>query len=200
MTLGRWSEAMCCPPRRRGVGPERPREIQPSFPSACYPTLTLEVVPYRGVLDFSTRSPRLPLRCTGRCSVPTHDALTKKRQRRPMSRSSLTALVVSILTSLLLTSCSGANPNHRTSISSTTSRSSTTKDHPTTTTTTVPIEPGWTPVTAGPNGVIVDQRNVTTADGRQITVVRFRAGQVRFNLHIGSQEPPVGAAVLGREC
>jgi hypothetical protein len=40
---------------------------------------------------------------------------------------------------------------------------------------------------------------VTAADGRQITVVRFRAGQVRFNLHIGSQEPPVGAAVLGPE-
>jgi hypothetical protein len=47
--------------------------------------------------------------------------------------------------------------------------------------------------------VITDQRNVTLPDGRQITVVRFRAGQVRFNLHIGSQDPPTGAAVLGPE-
>jgi hypothetical protein len=37
------------------------------------------------------------------------------------------------------------------------------------------------------------------ADGRQITVIRFRVGQTRFNLHIGSQEPPLGTAVLGPE-
>lgn len=55
------------------------------------------------------------------------------------------------------------------------------------------------PVTTGPGGVIADQRNVMLPDGRPITVVRFRAGQVRFNLHIGSQDPPTGAAVLGPE-
>jgi hypothetical protein len=52
-------------------------------------------------------------------------------------------------------------------------------------------------VTTGPNGVITDQRNVAMANGREITVVRFRVGQIRFNLHIGSQEPPVGTAALG---
>jgi hypothetical protein len=30
-------------------------------------------------------------------------------------------------------------------------------------------------------------------------VVRFRAGQVRFNLHVGSQDPPTGTATIGPE-
>ena len=109
-----------------------------------------------------------------------------------------TAVILSILTSLLLASCSDANASRGSSISST-NPSPTPTTAPTTTTTTVPVEAGWIPVTTGPNGVITDQRNVTLPDGRQITVVRFRAGQVRFNLHIGSQDPPTGAAVLGPE-
>jgi hypothetical protein len=54
-------------------------------------------------------------------------------------------------------------------------------------------------VTTGRNGVITDQRNVAVPNGPVVTVVRFRAGQVRFNLHIGSQDPPTGTAVLGPE-
>lgn len=44
---------------------------------------------------------------------------------------------------------------------------------------------------------MVDQKDVIVPDGRSITVIRFRAGQVRFGLHIGTQEPPVGKVVLG---
>ncbi len=65
--------------------------------------------------------------------------------------------------------------------------------------TTVPMldEPGWTPVSYGILGIAVDQETVTNADGRRITVARFRAGQVRFALHTGSQDPPVGQATVG---
>jgi hypothetical protein len=38
---------------------------------------------------------------------------------------------------------------------------------------------------------------LTVLDGRQIVLVRFRAGQVQFNLHIGSQEPPLGTTAIG---
>jgi hypothetical protein len=117
-----------------------------------------------------------------------------------MIRATRSALAVSILTSLTLTACSGATPAGRTSGPSTTTIAPPTAAPttvPTTTTTTVPIEQGWTPITTGPNGVITDQRNVTVLDGRTITVIRFRAGQVRFNLHVGSQDPPVGTVVLG---
>jgi hypothetical protein len=133
------------------------------------------------------------LRETGNMTLT--EAVTR---REPLGCATRTVLVVSILTSLLLASCSGANTSRGSSISSTTASPSTTSV-PTTTTTTVPVEPGWTPVTTGANGVIADQRNVTVPDGRQITVVRFRAGQVRCNLHIGNEDPPTGAAVLGPE-
>ncbi len=58
-------------------------------------------------------------------------------------------------------------------------------------------QPGWIPVTTGPQGVLADQRNVTAPDGSRITVVRFRSGQCRFDLHVGTQDPPLGTAVLG---
>ncbi len=104
-----------------------------------------------------------------------------------MSLSNRPALFVSMVASLTLASCSLTRPAQTASISTTTS----------TTSTTVPMEPGWTTVATGAHGVMVDQKDVTVPDGRSITVIRFRAGQVRFGLHIGTQEPPVGKAVLG---
>ena len=58
-------------------------------------------------------------------------------------------------------------------------------------------QPGWTTVSAGVLAAAVDERTVAGADGSQITVVRFHAGQVRFALHVGSQDPPVGQGVIG---
>jgi len=129
---------------------------------------------------------------------PSHALLLCDFPRvRGRSSRSTTLLVLSVLASLLLASCTDSSQSHAASIPGPRSRPSTTPQ--TTTTTTVPIEPGWTPITTGPNGVVTDQRNVTVPGGRQITVVRYRAGQVRFNLHVGNQDPPVGAAVIGPE-
>jgi len=110
-----------------------------------------------------------------------------------MMRSPVSTLLAVAAISITLTSCTSRQPSHPMARPTTTTIPPTT----TTTTTTVPVEPGWTPITVGPTGVIADQRNVTVPDGRQVAVLRFRAGQVRFNLHIGSQEPPRGATILG---
>lgn len=58
-------------------------------------------------------------------------------------------------------------------------------------------QPGWTPVSYGSSGIAVDQRTVTVPGGRSIVVTRFRFGQVTFDLHVGSTDPPVGNAVIG---
>ena len=105
-------------------------------------------------------------------------------------------LITSACALLTLAACSGTGPPTGRSISASRSAAASTTD-PTTTTTTVAAEPGWTPISVGPSGVIIDERDVATHDGRPITVVRFRAGQVQFNLHIGGLDPPSGAAVLG---
>jgi hypothetical protein len=129
-------------------------------------------------------------------SMPAN-AAARGMKKMNIGRSARIALVLSILTSLLLAACADTNASRGSIASTHASPLPTTAS--TTTTTTVPIEAGWIPITTGPNGVIADQRNATLPDGRQITVVRFRAGQVRFNLHIGSQDPPTGATVLGPE-
>lgn len=67
---------------------------------------------------------------------------------------------------------------------------------PTTTTTTVPPQPGWTVVASEPTGVAIDQRTVSLPDGTTVRVIRFRAHQVHFDLHDGSQDPPAGSAHL----
>jgi len=65
---------------------------------------------------------------------------------------------------------------------------------PTTTTTTE--QPGWSVVSSEAAGVAVDERTFTGPSGAQVTVVRFRAGRVRFDLHVGSADPPVAAAAV----
>jgi hypothetical protein len=66
-----------------------------------------------------------------------------------------------------------------------------------TTTTTAPEEPGWTTLSVGPRGIAIDERTFAQPDGSLITVTRFLFNHVDYNLHIGSQDPPVGPAVLG---
>jgi hypothetical protein len=44
--------------------------------------------------------------------------------------------------------------------------------------------------------VAVDEHTFTGLDGGLVTVVRFRAGRVRYQLHVGSQDPPLGGAAL----
>jgi len=64
-------------------------------------------------------------------------------------------------------------------------------------TTAVPAEPGWTPVSTVATGVAIDEQSTTTADGARVTLIRFRAGQVGFALHAGSQDPPTSGVPLG---
>jgi len=74
----------------------------------------------------------------------------------------------------------GASP------STTTTAPSTTTTVPTTTT----EEPGWSVVSTEKVGVAVDEHTFTGPGGGVVTVVRFRAGLVRYALHVGSQDPP----------
>lgn len=67
----------------------------------------------------------------------------------------------------------------------------------TTTTTTVPPQPGWNVLASEPTGVAVDQRSFGAADGTTVTLIRFRAGQVHYDLHVGATDPPRGSATVG---
>jgi hypothetical protein len=78
-----------------------------------------------------------------------------------------------------------------------TTTSSSSTEPPTTTTTTAPEEPGWSTLSTGPHGIAVDERVYPQSDGAQVVVVRFLRGHVNYSLHIGSQDPPTGGAVIG---
>lgn len=65
------------------------------------------------------------------------------------------------------------------------------------TVTTVLPEPGWTPISTLATGVAIDERATTTPDGARVTLVRLRAGALRFSLHAGSQDPPTHGVALG---
>lgn len=67
-------------------------------------------------------------------------------------------------------------------------------------------QPGWSVVSRGRSAVAVDQRTITMANGDQITLVRFRRGEVRFDLHVGNTAPSgaittpdAGSTVSGTE-
>ncbi len=126
-----------------------------------------------------------------------------RRRRRGWPHGRLRALSVATLFALVTAGCSTpAISAHRSGISSPNAGAA--HASPTTapaapaptTTTTVPEQPGWTPVSTGPRGIAVDERTITAADGNQITVARFRVGLTRFDLHVGSQDPPTGGASL----
>jgi hypothetical protein len=73
--------------------------------------------------------------------------------------------------------------------------SSTTFPAPTTSTT-MAEQPGWTPVSYLGPAIAVDERSFPYPDGSVVTVARFRSGQVAFDLHVGSQDPPANLAAL----
>jgi hypothetical protein len=54
----------------------------------------------------------------------------------------------------------------------------------------------WGVVSTDAVGVAVEEATVTVPSGRQVVLVRFRAGAVRFDLHIGSSDPPADLAAL----
>ena len=69
--------------------------------------------------------------------------------------------------------------------------------HTPTTTTTVPAQPGWAPLSTSATGMAIDEQAMTTPGGASVTLIRFRAGQVVFALHAGSQDPPTAGVALG---
>jgi hypothetical protein len=78
------------------------------------------------------------------------------------------------------------------------STTTTTSSSSVTSTTRPPAEQlGWTAVTRNHGVIVVDRRSFTLADGNLVTVFRFRAGEVRFDLHAGSSDPPGIAAAVG---
>ncbi len=108
-------------------------------------------------------------------------------RRRP-GRCTFAVLAV---TALMLCSCSTRSASGPTTTTSTVA--------PTTTTTLTPEQPGWTTLSIGPHGVAIDERIFTQSDGIPVTVARFLRGNVSYELHIGSQEPPTNGATLGPE-
>lgn len=111
-------------------------------------------------------------------------------------------LAATAVTSALAGACSTSPSGHRgasapRSTSTTTSRPVTTTTAAPTTTTFAPEEPGWNTLSTGPRGIAIDSRTFAQADGSQVTVVRFLHGHVDYSLHVGSQDPPTGQAVIG---
>lgn len=104
-------------------------------------------------------------------------------------------LALVLLAGAVLTACSPApSPAPSTRPVSGAHPGGATPASPSTTTT---EQPGWAPVSTVNGAIAVDQQTVTEPDGAMVTVVRFRAGQVHFNLHVGSLDPPVGQATIG---
>ena len=117
------------------------------------------------------------------------------------------ALLIGGAAALLLASCSSNSPianrgasAQQSASTAAPSRTTTTTTVPpttTTTTTTAPEESGWTTLSTGPRGIAIDERTFAQPDGSQVTVARFLFNHVDFSLHVGSQDPPTGQAVIG---
>ena len=80
----------------------------------------------------------------------------------------------------------------------TSAQSTTTSAHSvSTTSSTVPYgAPPWTVLSTDSAGVAVEEQTVTVPSGHVVTLVRFDAGRVVFDLHIGSTDPPVNLATI----
>ena len=129
--------------------------------------------------------------------------------------------LVAVTLAAVIASCSTTGPNSRSATRSssspahvrsnpgasyatttsppTTSPPTTTPPPTTTTTTFAPEESGWNTLSTGPRGIAIDGRTYPQTDGTQVTVVRFLHDHVDYSLHVGSQDPPTGQAVIGSD-
>jgi hypothetical protein len=96
--------------------------------------------------------------------------------------------------SIVAAACTSPPPRpHALSTSTTT----TTVPLPVVTTTTLPAgNLPWGVVSTDAQGIAAQEATVTVPSGRRVVLVRFRAGAVRFDLHIGSTDPPADLAAL----
>jgi len=108
------------------------------------------------------------------------------------SRGCLVTLL-SLLAGTVLVGCSGATTRNDATVTSRVPPTTTTVP-PTTTTTTE--QAGWTQGATVNGAIVVDSQTVPEPDGHVVTIYRFRSGQTRFGLHVGSSDPPRGAATV----
>jgi hypothetical protein len=101
--------------------------------------------------------------------------------------------LLSLLAAMVLGGCSAATTGSRATVT-TRAPTTTTTVPPTTTTTTE--QPGWTPGATVNGAIAVDSQAVPEPDGHVVTIYRFRSGQTRFGLHVGSSDPPPGTATV----
>jgi hypothetical protein len=126
-----------------------------------------------------------------RCPLSAPNWIRHRRHGWPAS-----SAVVAVLVGAALAGCSHGPSASKITVPTTSSSTTTTSTVPPTTTTTTE-QPGWTPVSTVNRHIAVDQISVAQANGDAVTVVRFRAGRVKFNLHVGSTDPPTGGATVG---
>ena len=124
-----------------------------------------------------------------------HRHPTAPRGLPPRRRAPVSLAVVALVGASLAGCTSGSSASKITLPSTSSSPTTTTSTVPPTTTTTE--QPGWTPVSTVNGHIAVDQISVPQANGDAVTVVRFRVGRVKFNLHVGSTDPPTGGAAVG---
>ena len=98
------------------------------------------------------------------------------------------------LMSIVAAACTSPPAHHALPTVSTTTTSTTT---PAVTTTTLPAgNHPWAVVSTDAVGVAAEEATVTVPSGRPVVLVRFRQGAVRFDLHMGSTDPPADLAAL----
>jgi hypothetical protein len=100
------------------------------------------------------------------------------------------------LVSIVAAACTSPPPARPHALS-TTSTTTTTVPLPVVTTTTLPAgNLPWGVVSTDADGVAAEQATLTVPSGRTVVLVRFRSGATRFDLHIGSTDPPADLAAL----
>jgi hypothetical protein len=129
-----------------------------------------------------------------------HATTTPSRRSAPPRPRRAAAALALATASLALAACTSGTPSatgaaRGVGSSSHLSSPTTATSAPSTTTTTE--QPGWSVLSTDALGVAIDGRSFSLPDGAQVTVARFRAGRVTYDLHIGSQDPPTGQATLG---
>jgi hypothetical protein len=97
--------------------------------------------------------------------------------------------------SIVAAACTSPPPPRPHALPTTTT--TTTVPLPVVTTTTLPAgNLPWGVVSTDAEGIAAQEATVTVPSGRQVVLVRFRSGAVRFHLHIGSTDPPADLAAL----
>lgn len=72
----------------------------------------------------------------------------------------------------------------------------TTTAPPTTVALPPPEQVGWTVVSQTPTAIVTDERTVIEPSGASVVIGRFRVGATKFDLHVGSEDPPAAGASL----